>query len=60
MRRLLAPRLGILVVPEVIIRVSPTHYRVPDLSVRRDDNIGDRIPTARHSWRLNSYRLKTA
>lgn len=43
--RLLAERTGILVVPEVRIRISATRYRVPDLSVWRHDKIGDRIPT---------------
>ena len=31
--------------PEIRIRISPTRYRVADLAVWRDDNIGDRIPT---------------
>ena len=37
--------LGIRVVTEIRIRISPTRYRVADLAVWRDDNIGDRIPT---------------
>src|SRR5437867_10431199 len=41
----LRSRLGIRVVPEIRIRISPTRYRVADLAVWRDDNIGDRIPT---------------
>ncbi len=36
--------LGIRVAPEVRIRISPTRYRIPDISVWRDDNIGTRIP----------------
>jgi Uma2 family endonuclease len=43
--RLLADRLGILAVPEIRIRISETRYRVADLAVWRDNNIGDRIPT---------------
>jgi Uma2 family endonuclease len=42
--RLLADRLGILVVPEIRIRISETRYRVADLAVWREGNIGDRIP----------------
>jgi Uma2 family endonuclease len=37
-------RLGIRVAPEVRIRVNPRRYRIPDISVWRDDNIGARIP----------------
>lgn len=37
--------LGIRVVVEIRVRISPTRYRVPDVAVWRDDNIGDRIPT---------------
>jgi Uma2 family endonuclease len=46
--RLLWPfrlRLGIRILPEIRIQISPTRYRVADLAVWRDDNIGDRIPT---------------
>src|ERR1700733_12338013 len=39
------PRLGIRVVPVVTIRISPTRYRVADLAVWRNDNIGVGIPT---------------
>src|SRR5260370_30034505 len=38
-------RLGIRVVMEIRIQISPTRYRVADLAVWRDDNIGNRIPT---------------
>ena len=38
-------RLGIRVVTEIRIQVSPTRYRVADLAVWRDDHIGNRIPT---------------
>jgi Uma2 family endonuclease len=37
--------LGIRVLPEITIKVSPTRYRVADLAVWRDDNIGTGIPT---------------
>src|SRR6266542_567360 len=37
--------LGIRVVTEIRIRISPTRYRVADIAVWRNDNIGDRIPT---------------
>jgi Uma2 family endonuclease len=37
--------LGILIVPEIRIQISPTRYRVADLAVWLRDNIGDRIPT---------------
>jgi Uma2 family endonuclease len=37
--------LGIRVLPEIRIRISPTRYRVADLAVWRDDNIGTGIPT---------------
>lgn len=46
--RLLWPfrlRLGIRIVPEIRIQISPTRYRVADLAVWRDDHIGDHIPT---------------
>ena len=43
--RQLRRRLGIRVVPEIRIQISPTRYRVADLAVWRDDNIGNRIPT---------------
>lgn len=42
--RQLRRRLGIRVVPEIRIQISPTRYRVADLAVWLDDNIGDRIP----------------
>ncbi len=37
--------LGIRVCPVMRIRISPTRYRVADIAVWRDDNIGTRIPT---------------
>jgi Uma2 family endonuclease len=37
--------LGLLVLPEIGIQISPTRYRVADLAVWRDDNIGTGIPT---------------
>ena len=37
--------LGIRVVTVIRIRISPTRYRVADLAVWLDDNIGTRIPT---------------
>jgi Uma2 family endonuclease len=43
--RQLRSRLGILVIPEIRIQISPTRYRVADLAVWRDDNIGTGIPT---------------
>ncbi len=41
----LRPKLGIRVLPEITIRVSPTRYRVADLAVWRNDDIGTGIPT---------------
>ena len=43
--RQLRRRLGIRVVPEIRIQISPARFRVAELAVWRDDNIGDRIPT---------------
>src|SRR5260370_10980262 len=43
--RELRPRLGIRVAPVIRIRISPTRYRVADVAVWRDDNIGTGIPT---------------
>jgi Uma2 family endonuclease len=37
--------LGIRVLTVIRIRITPTRYRVADLAVWRDDNIGDSIPT---------------
>jgi Uma2 family endonuclease len=37
--------LGIRVVTEIRIQIGPRRYRVADLAVWRDDNIGTRIPT---------------
>lgn len=42
--RQLRSRLGIRVAPEVRIRVHSRRYRIPDVAVWRDDNIGARIP----------------
>jgi Uma2 family endonuclease len=41
----LRPTLGIRVLPEIRIQISPARYRVADLAVWRDDNIGTGIPT---------------
>jgi Uma2 family endonuclease len=38
-------KLGIRVVPEIRIQINPRRYRVADLAVFRDDNIGTGIPT---------------
>src|SRR5713101_8994711 len=43
--RQLRRRLGIRVVPEIRIQISPTRFRVADLAVWRDDDIGSGIPT---------------
>src|ERR1700735_3523930 len=40
----LRSRLGIRVAPEGRIRINPRRYRIPDISVWRDDNIGNRTP----------------
>src|SRR5580658_8158042 len=37
--------LGMRVVTEVRIRISPTRYRIPDVSVWHPGDIGDKIPT---------------
>jgi Uma2 family endonuclease len=39
------PTLGIRVLPSIRIQISPTRYRVADLAIWRDDNIGIGIPT---------------
>jgi Uma2 family endonuclease len=39
------PILGILALSETRIQINPRRYRIPDISVWRDDNIGDSIPT---------------
>jgi Uma2 family endonuclease len=44
LKQLRAP-LGIRVVMEIRVRISPTRYCVPDVAVWRNDDIGDRIPT---------------
>ncbi len=41
----LRARLGIRVGAEIWVRISATRYRVPDVAVWRNDDIGDRIPT---------------
>lgn len=43
--RQLRSRLGILVIPEIRIQISPIRYRVADLAVWRNDDIGTGIPT---------------
>ncbi len=42
----LRPQLGIRVVPEIRIQISARRYRVADLAVWRNDNVGTGIPTA--------------
>jgi Uma2 family endonuclease len=44
LRRLRA-RLGVRVVIEVRIQVNPHRFRIPDISVWRNDEVGGRIPT---------------
>jgi Uma2 family endonuclease len=41
----LAAELGLEIVPEIRIQVSPHRYRVADIAVWRAGNIGERIPT---------------
>jgi Uma2 family endonuclease len=41
----LRSRLGLRVLPEIRIQISPTRYRVADLAAWRNDNIGTGIPT---------------
>jgi Uma2 family endonuclease len=43
--RQLRARLGILPVPEIRIQISSRRYRVPDIAVWRNDDIGTGIPT---------------
>ena len=43
--RQLRRKLGIRVVPEIRVQISPQRYRVADVAVWRDDNIGSSIPT---------------
>ena len=43
--RRLRPQLGIRVVPEIRIQIHSRRYRVADIAVWRDDNIGTGIPT---------------
>jgi len=43
--RRLRPQLGIRVVPEIRIQIHSCRYRVADIAVWRDDNIGTGIPT---------------
>jgi Uma2 family endonuclease len=43
--RQLRSRLGLRVMPEIRIQISPTRYRVADLAVWRSDEIGTGIPT---------------
>ena len=42
-------RLGIRVISEIRIQISPTRYRVADPAVWRSDDIGTGIPTVPHS-----------
>lgn len=39
------PRLGVRVVLSIRLRISAAHYRVADIAVWRDDNVGAGIPT---------------
>jgi Uma2 family endonuclease len=41
----LRPQLDLRVLPEIRIQISPTRYRIADLAVWRNDNIGTGIPT---------------
>jgi Uma2 family endonuclease len=41
----LRPKLGIRVLPEITIKISPTRYRVANLAVWRSDDIGTGIPS---------------
>jgi Uma2 family endonuclease len=41
----LRPKLGLRVLPEITLKISPTRYRVADLAVWRNDEIGTGIPT---------------
>src|SRR5208282_6369113 len=43
--RRLRPQLGIRVVPEIRIQIHSSRYRVADIAVWRDDNVGAGIPT---------------
>jgi Uma2 family endonuclease len=43
--RQMRKRLGIRAITEIRIQISPTRYRVADLAVWRNDNIGNGIPT---------------
>jgi Uma2 family endonuclease len=43
--RQLRSRLGLRVIPEIRIQISPRRYRVPDVAVWRNDDIGTSIPT---------------
>jgi Uma2 family endonuclease len=43
--RLLRPQWGIRVVPEIRIQIHAQRYRVADIAVWRDDNIGTSVPT---------------
>jgi Uma2 family endonuclease len=43
--RQLRRTLGLRVIPEIRIQINPRRYRVADIAVWRDDNIGTGIPT---------------
>jgi Uma2 family endonuclease len=43
--RQMRKQLGLRVVPEIRIQISPTRYRVADLAVWHNDDIGNAIPT---------------
>lgn len=42
--RRLRPQLGIRVVPEIRIQIHSQRYRVADIAVWRDDNVGNGVP----------------
>lgn len=56
----LRPKLGIRVLPEITIKISPTRYRVADLAVWRNDDIGTGIPTAAPFLVIEILSPKTA
>jgi Uma2 family endonuclease len=43
--RRLRPQLGIRVMSEIRTRITPRRFRIPDVAVWRDDNLGGKIPT---------------
>jgi hypothetical protein len=57
--RSLAKALGLQVLPEIRIQMSPTRFRVADVAVRRSGAIGERIPTFRRFSSSRSCRRTT-